>query len=179
MGDVIKFLVMLVFFFITERIIHNIHKSKINENETDTNYIITFPKAFVYVFSMICIAGIVLFIIFFAIKMSGNETVTEGHLWFAMIFSAIGALGVLVEAKWKVAVNGEEMQIEKLFKGKQKIAINEIEKAVIERQKMSEEMGEKERVIVYKNGKKLIAIEDSTLNYSRFINTLKSYGKLN
>ncbi len=177
MSDIIKFIVMVITFYIIERMVHNIHKEKLDENATDTNYSITLPKAIIYVFSLMFIFGIALFIIFFIIKMTGNETITGGHLWLALIFSLIGALLVAWGVKWKIIVNGEEIEIQGLFKGSKKIKVNEIEKAVIEKKQMND-MGEVERVIIYKDGKKIIDVEDSTLNYSRLINTLKSYGKL-
>ena len=178
MGDIIKFIVAAITFYIIEKLVHDIHKTKVNENETDTNYSMTLPKAVIYFFSTMFILGMILFITFFIFKMIGNESITGGHLWFALIFSMIGAVIVAWGAKWKVLINDEEIEIQGIFHKNKKININEIEKAVIEKKQMNEEIGEAERVIIYKNGKKVVAVENSALNYSRFINTLKSYGKL-
>ena len=46
---------------------------------------------------------------------SGNESVTMGHLYFALVFATIGLLVMLWVSRWSVVVTGASMEIHGLL----------------------------------------------------------------
>lgn len=48
--------------------------------QSDAQYIVMFPSALKYVYMAMFLLGIALFFIFLAFTVSGNESVTMGHL---------------------------------------------------------------------------------------------------
>lgn len=114
--------------------------------------------------------GIFLFFVFLLFKIKGNVTVTMGHLWFSLIFAGIGLLVMMWATRWSVHVDGSEMEVYKMFRGKTKISIHDIG---------SVEVGKKEELILYdQGGKKLFTIHGLSDNYDRFVKSLKTYGKI-
>ena len=71
----------------------------------------------------------------FVFKLQNNPTVTNGHLWMCLGVMAIGLLGIIRASKWKIAVNGNQMEIQRLFRKSIVLQISEIERV---------EIGEKE-----------------------------------
>ncbi len=69
---------------------------------------------------------------------------------------AIGLLGIIRASKWKIAVNGNQMEIQRLFRKSIVLQISEIERV---------EIGKKNQLLLYASGKKLITIDFLTENY--------------
>lgn len=67
-------------------------------------------------------------------------------------------------------MNGSEMEVHKMFRGKTELSIQDIG---------SVEVGKKEELILYdQSGKKLLTIDGLSDNYDRFARSLKTYGKI-
>lgn len=81
---------------------------------------------------------------------------------------AIGLLGIIRASKWKIAVNGNQMEIQRLFQKSIVLQISEIERV---------EIGKKNQLLLYASGKKLITIDFLTENYEYLEETLKRNGK--
>nr|WP_278360730.1 DUF6560 family protein [[Ruminococcus] torques] len=69
---------------------------------------------------------------------------------------AIGLLGIIRASKWKIAVNGNQMEIQRLFRKSIVLQISEIERV---------EIGKKNQLLLYASGKKLITIDFLTGDY--------------
>ena len=73
-------------------------------------------------------------------------------------------------SRWSIHVNGSEMEVHKMFRGKTELSIQDIG---------SVEVGKKEELILYdQSGKKLLTIDGLSDNYDRFAKSLKTYGKI-
>lgn len=82
---------------------------------------------------------------------------------------AIGLLGIIRASKWKIAVNGNQMEIQRLFRKSIVLQISEIERV---------EIGKKNQLLLYASGKKLITIDFLTENYEYLEETLKRNGEV-
>lgn len=149
---------------------HNRNSGEKRGSQNDTHYIVRVPSALKYVYMIMFILGIILFVVFFLFKVKGNASVTTGHLWFSLIFAGIGLLVMMWATRWSVHVDGSEMEICKMFRGKTKVSIQDIG---------SVEVGKKEELILYdQGGKKLLTIDGLSDNYDRFVKSLKTYRKI-
>ncbi len=175
--SIISFIVMSITFIFIGWLIMNLHIQKVNSNENDFQYTIRFPDTFIKVCCSMFVFGIILFLLFFVMKFVLDGDVDIGCLIFAAIFAAIGLFATLYSYKWKLSVNGEQMELKRFLHSSKKITINEIERAIIENKEV--ENIQTSRVTLYVNGHKWIAIEDSMPNYIRLYNGLRRYGKLN
>ena len=148
----------------------NRNNSVKGNSQDDTHYIVRVPSALKYVYMTMLILGIILFVVFLLFKAKGNASVTMGHLWFSLIFAGIGLVVMVWTTKWSVHVDGSEMEVHKMFRGKTKVSIHDIG---------SVEVGKKEELILYgQGGKKLLTINNLSDNYDRFVKSLKTYGKI-
>ena len=69
----------------------NHRKPAVNsKKQSDTQYVVGVPSALKYVYMAMFLLGIGLFLIFLVFKVSGNESVTMGHLYFSLVFAGIG-----------------------------------------------------------------------------------------
>lgn len=140
----------------------------VNATSTSTEYVLQIPAAFRRVAMLLFGFGIFLFAVFFLFKISGNETVSVGHLYLALVLATIGLLEIIWSEQWNVQVNGTNIIIHTLFK-KMKLSINDIADAKI---------GKKYEIVLYDaSHKKIITIDRLVDNYDHFVNTLKTYGK--
>ena len=150
--------------------LNNRNNSVKGNSQDDTHYIVRVPSALKYVYMTMFILGIILFVVFFLFKVKGNASVTTGHLWFSLIFAGIGLLVMMWATRWSVHVDGSEMEVYKMFRGKTKVSIQDIG---------SVEVGKKEELILYdQGGKKLLTIDGLSDNYDRFVKSLKTYRKI-
>ena len=130
---IIQSIIMCIIFIYIEKITKGLHDNKqVSLNETDTEYTVRLPLAFMKVYSLMCKFGIFLFLIFLVVKFIIHWTVDDGCFIFAIIFSGIGFIVAYYGWKWKILVNGEQIEIQRLFHKSKKIKINEIEKVVKE-----------------------------------------------
>lgn len=137
--------------------------------QSDTNYIVRVPAALKYVYGTMFVFGIFLFFVFLFFKLKGGSSLTDGHLWFALVFAGIGLFVMVIATKWHVSVNGDRMSIYRLFHRTLEVSFSDIEKV---------EIGKKEELVLYQDGRKVVTIDGLSDNYDRFRNTLKQYGKI-
>ena len=83
--------------------------------QSDTQYVVTLPSALKYAYMAMFLLGTALFFILLAFMVSGNESVTMGHLYFALVFATIGLLVMLWVSRWSVVVTGASMEIQGLL----------------------------------------------------------------
>lgn len=164
----IKIFVSLLAMFVIDAIVSYLQKrdntsSDITQN--DNNYVVRPPAALTYVYLFGFGFGMFLFCFFGFFYMKHNPTVTKGHLYFALIFSAICLFVVIGSSTWKVYVNGENLAYYKIFHRRPVLmSVDEISKI---------EIGKKQQIILWdKSGKKVVAIDGLSDNYSRFCKTL-------
>lgn len=138
--------------------------------QSDAQYIVTLPSALKYVYMAMFLLGIALFFIFLAFKVSGNESVTMGHLYFALVFATIGLLVMLWASKWSIIVTGSSMEIHGLIHKKAELSMQDIGKV---------EIGKKDAMILYdKSGRKLITVDGLAESYDCLTKSLKENGKM-
>lgn len=138
--------------------------------QSDAQYIVTLPSALKYVYMAMFLLGIALFFIFLAFKVSGNESVTMGHLYFALVFATIGLLVMLWASKWSIIVTGSSMEIHGLIHKKAELSMQDIGKV---------EIGKKVAMILYdKSGRKLITVDGLAESYDCLAKSLKENGKM-
>lgn len=148
----------------------NRNNSVKGSSQDDTHYIVRVPSALKYVYMTMFILGIIFFVVFLLFKAKGNASVSTGHLWFSLIFAGIGLLVMVWATRWSIHVDGSEMEVYKMFRGKAELSIQDIG---------SVEVGKKEELILYdQKGKKLLTINGLLDNYDRFVRSLKTYGKI-
>ena len=141
----------------------------VDPTSTSTEYVLQIPAAFRRAAMFLFGFGIFLFAVFFLFKISGNETVSVGHLYLALVLSTIGLLAIIWADQWNVQVNGIDITIHTLFK-KMKLSINDI---------VAVKIGKKYEIVLYDaSHKKIITIDGLVDNYDNFLNTLKINGKL-
>ena len=129
-------------------------------------YVLKIPSALKYVYLTMFGLGIFLFCVFLFFYLTGNPTATIGHLNFAIIFATIGFAVAIWAERWRIVVDGKQMEIHRLFHRPKKIMIPEIGKVMI---------GKKQQMTLYnKNGKKLITVDALSDNYDKLLQTLKS-----
>ena len=137
--------------------------------EREAHYIVKIPDVLKYISLFLFALGIIMFITFLISKLRGNPTATNGHLWLSLVVAAIGILIMILVAQWKVIVNGNQMEIYRLFHRKEAVRITEIDKV---------EIGKKGQMILYRDGKKLVTIDGLADNYDTLRKTLVQYGKM-
>lgn len=164
----IKVFVSLIAMFTIDAIVFYLQKrdntsSDITQN--DNNYVVRPPAALTYVYLIGFGFGMFLFCLFGFFYLKHNPTVTKGHLYFALILSAICLLVVIGSSTWKVYVNGENLAYYKIFHRKPVlISVDEIGEI---------EIGKKQEIVLYdKSGKKVFTVDSLSDNYSRFCKTL-------
>ena len=111
-----------------------------------------------------------LFLIFLVFKVSGNESVTMGHLYFSLVFAGIGLLVMIWASRWSILVKESKMELRRMFHKRAELFIQDIGKV---------EIGKKDAMILYdKVGRKLITIDGLSENYDRFARSLQLNGKI-
>ena len=141
----------------------------VNTTNTSTEYVLQIPAAFKRVAMLLFGFGMFMFVFFYLFKISGNKTVSAGHLYLALVLATMGLLANIWADQWNVQVNGTDIIIHTLFK-KMKLSINDIADVKV---------GKKFEIVLYDaSHKKIITIDGLVDNYDHFVNTLKTYGKL-
>lgn len=109
--------------------------------------------------------------------LTGNPTVTTGHIVMATVIMGIGMFGILWSIKWKLVVHNEKMIFSSFLHKEKEFLITDISK--VEVQTKQTQNGIAERIILhFSTNNSTIKIEDSCDNYELLMNTLKSYNKL-
>lgn len=172
MGTMIKFLIYAIAMNVIYFAINSLYNRKNILSGSDQNgscYIVKMPKALKYVYTAFFCLGLFMFCVFFTFKILENPTVTKGHLWMCLGIMAIGLLGVFWASRWKIAVNGDQMEIQRLLRKNIIIQIDEIERVKI---------GKKNQMVLYRNGKMLITIDYLSDNFELLEQSLKRHGKI-
>ena len=118
MGEIIKFLIYAISMCAIELVINSLYNRKSitdNAGRNEFHYVLKIPGALKYTCMAFFILGLCMFCIFFVFKLQNNPTVTNGHLWMCLGVMAIGLLGIIRASKWKIAVNGNQMEIHVYF----------------------------------------------------------------
>ena len=141
-----------------------------SKKQNDTQYVVRVPSALKYVYMAMFMLGIGLFLIFLVFKVSGNESVTMGHLYFSLVFAGIGLLVMIWASRWSILVKESKMDLRRMFHKRAELFIQDIGKV---------EIGKKDAMILYdKVGRKLITIDGLSENYDRFARSLQLNGKI-
>lgn len=162
----IKYIISAISFLIIGIVTKELHtKNEIN-NSDSSNYTVTIPLLLLSVFKVLFGLGLVMFLIFFLVMLTGNPTVTTGHIVMTTVIMGIGMFGILWSIKWKLVVHNEK-----------EFLITDISK--VEVQTKQTQNGIVERIVLhFSTNNSTIKIEDSCDNYELLMNTLKSYNKL-
>ena len=113
--------------------------------------------------------GVILFVAFSFFMAMGNESVTMGHIWFALVFAGIGLLVMLWASRWNVSVNGLEMEVRKMLRTK-KFSLQDIGSVTV---------GKKAELRLFdKDGKDIVVVDALSDNYDLLVNSLIEQGKL-
>ena len=165
--------VLMIVFSILYGVIGHLNRKKIaisGKIQSDAQYIVTLPSALKYVYMAMFLLGIALFFIFLAFKVSGNESVTMGHLYFALVFATIGFLVMLWASRWSIVVTGASMEIYGLLHKKAELSMQDVGKV---------EIGKKDAMILYDTaGRKLITVDGLAENYDCLAKSLEENGKM-
>ncbi len=167
----IKFVVYAITICVFNIYVSSLKKKNndVNATSTSTEYVLQIPAAFRRVAMLLFGFGIFLFAVFFVFKISGNKTVSVGHLYLALVLATIGLLAIIWADQWNVQVNGTDVIIHTLSK-KMKLSISDIADVKV---------GKKFELVLYDaSHKKIITIDGLVDNYDYFVNTLKTCGKL-
>ena len=141
-----------------------------SKKQNDTQHVVGVPSALKYVYMAMFMLGIGLFLIFLVFKVSGNESVTMGHLYFSLVFAGIGLLVMIWASRWSILVKESKMELRRMFHKRAELFIQDIGKV---------EIGKKDAMILYdKVGRKLITIDGLSENYDRFARSLQLNGKI-
>lgn len=141
-----------------------------SKKQNDTQYVVRVPSALKYVYMAMFMLGIGLFLIFLVFKVSGNESVTMGHLYFSLVFAGIGLLVMIWASRWSILVKESKMELRRMFHKRAELFIQDIGKV---------EIGKKDAMILYdKVGRKLITIDGLSENYDRFARSLQLNEKI-
>lgn len=167
----IKFVVYAITICVINIYVSSLKKKNndVDQTNTSTEYVLQIPAAFRRVAMLLFGFGMFMFLFFYLFKISGNKTVSAGHLYLSLVLVTIGLLANIWADQWNVQVNGTDITIHTLFK-KRKLSINDIADAKV---------GKKFELVLYDSShKKIITIDGLVDNYDYFVNTLKTYGKL-
>ena len=167
----IKFVVYAITICVFNIYVSSLKKKNndVNATSTSTEYVLQIPAAFRRVAMLLFGFGMFMFLFFYLFKISGNKTVSAGHLYLSLVLVTIGLLANIWADQWNVQVNGTDITIHTLFK-KMKLSINDIADVKV---------GKKSELVLYDSShKKIITIDGLVDNYDHFVNTLKTYGKL-
>ena len=171
--DIVKCIVFAIAVSILYGVIGHLNRKKIaisGKIQSDAQYIVTLPSALKYVYMAMFMLGIGLFLIFLVFKVSGNESVTMGHLYFSLVFAGIGLLVMIWASRWSILVKESKMELRRMFHKRAELFIQDIGKV---------EIGKKDAMILYdKVGRKLITIDGLSENYDRFARSLQLNGKI-
>ena len=142
-----------------------------NEAVTENRdcYILKIPDIFVKTYFSLFLFGILIFFFFLCIYLSGNPTVTTGHLVFALAITTAGTAVTAWGKKWKLIVNNDKMELSRLFHRRKTFSFSDIA-----------DVKEKENKLILYNaqGRKIISLDVGLENYRCFKNSMKKYGKL-
>lgn len=136
-------------------------------DQSVTNYVIQIPNEAARIFYIMMYFGAFLFAFFAFFLLRGDETLPIGLLVFCAIFSMIGALMILWAKSWKMIINGNNMEYDKLFHKKVSFTFDQIEKV---------ETDSKGAVDIFLNGKRII-VSALCDNRDYLVNSLKEHGK--
>ena len=99
----------------------------VNTTNTSTEYVLQIPAAFKRVAMLLFGFGMFMFVFFYLFKISGNKTVSAGHLYLALVLATMGLLANIWADQWNVQVNGTDIIIHTLFNDAKVLGRNDLE----------------------------------------------------
>ncbi|MCD7733207.1 MAG: hypothetical protein LUH56_07190 [Oscillospiraceae bacterium] len=138
-----------------------------DSGQDDDNYAVRVPKALKQVGLAMFAMGMLLFVMFFVFRISGNTSATVGHLNFFLIFALIGLLIVLWSGAWRIKVNGESLEVRRFLRKTQRLTFSEISRV---------KMTKKFQLVLYKGWKRVAIVDLLTDNRSRLEASLGKHG---
>ncbi len=137
-----------------------------DSSQDDDNYAVRVPKALKQVGLVMFAMGMLLFVMFFAFRISGNTSATVGHLNFSLTFALIGLIVVLWSGAWRIKVNGESIEVRRFLRKTQRLTFSEITRV---------KMTKKFQLVLYRGGKRVAIVDLLTDNRSRFEASLEKH----
>lgn len=168
---IIKYIVYTVVMSIVYIIINNMNNKKQlveTGSEEQKMYIVKAPSILKGMFGAWFCMGLIMFCVFLVLKLKNNPTATMGHLVFAMVICSIGVVGMILSTTWRIEVSGDKMLIHRLFRSQIEVQMSEIERI---------EIGKKDEMRLYANGKKITTIDPFSINYGALKRDLEKYGR--
>lgn len=139
------------------------------KDQSAEHYVVRAPLALKYVYTAMFFLGVILLVVFSFFMVTGNESVTMGHIWFALVFAGIGLLVMLWSSRWSVNVNGSDMEIRKMLRAK-KFSLQDIGSVIV---------GKKAELrLLDKDGKDIVVVDALSDNYELLVNSLIEQGKM-
>lgn len=177
MVRIIVIIVMTITMSILEIILNTLYsnKGKIEENTDKENYEVSIPEGAALIFKIQFWFGIFLFVFFGIIKLLGNESVTLGNFVVCAIVCFFGLWAEISFKNKKLIVKNDTIIIHKFLHKEKIININEID-AKVRTKKTG--YGTASQIVLSKNNRVLIRIDDIFLNYTLLEEKLKSIGKI-
>ncbi|MCC8046739.1 MAG: hypothetical protein LIP12_14850 [Clostridiales bacterium] len=172
MGKTVQYIVYAVTMCVIYAVIghlNNRDSTGSGSGQSDESYVVKMPAALKYVYLAMFGMGMILFAFFTICDIRGIPGITVGLIRFSLIVAAIGLLVMIWASRWRIRVDGSNMEIHKLLHRKRNVSFSEIEKVKVTK---------KYQLILYKNGKKLVIVDLLADNYERLKNSLGNYGKL-
>ena len=139
------------------------------KDQSAERYVVRAPLALKYVYTTMFFLGVILLVVFSFFMVIGNESVTMGHIRFALVFAGIGLLVMLWASRWSVRVNGSEMEVRKMLQTK-KLSLQDIGSLTV---------GKKGELRLFdKDGEGIVVVDALSDNYELLVNSLIEQGKL-
>lgn len=163
----LKYIIYMITMCVIYIVLDHMHNTPKNKEQNGTSYVVKLPNALKYVCMSVIVTGVILFIFFYVLYIKGNPTVNIGHIRLALVFMGVGIFAMAMTMKWRIDVDGNHMELHRLFHKSMKFEISEIERAEI-----------KGKITLYKDGKKLVIIDGLADNYERLEKDLRQNKKL-
>ena len=146
------------------------NRSSLTQPDDSANYIVKAPPVLGAVYLVLFLFGVLLYVIFLMLRLTGNPSVTPGSFRFAAAISAIGLLVMLWSVRWRITVQGTLLTVEGLLRKRENLFVYDLDPVI---------PGSKGRVALCSHGRKITEVDALCDNYPLLVDTLRKYGKLN
>lgn len=158
LAEIIRYIVTGVFMAAITAIVASLRNRKVlpKEGETADRFTVCMPRVLSRVYWVMLILGSIMLITFTYFRLTGNTTVTNGHVVISLCLMAIGILVMVWSSNWSIRIEGDTLAFRHLFRKEERISVRQIEHI---------EIGSKGQMSLYWNGKKQITIDALTDNF--------------
>lgn len=146
------------------------NRSSLTRSNDSTDYIVKAPPVLGAVYLVLFLFGVLLYVIFLILGLTGNPSITPGSFRFAAVISAIGLLVMLWSVRWRITVQGTLLTVEGLFRKRKTFSIYDLDPVIL---------GSKGRIALRSHGKKIAEVDALCDNYPLLVDTLRKHEKLN